>query len=116
MRNATMLYKAPGPEPIHGAFLATTIVDADEEGAIEAAQAEGWFLTTPEAIAAYEAEKAATAAEQAAHQFSGIESAPAAATKAGKKAATAPVVPSVGTGDNNPATAAWGGVSAPAAQ
>lgn len=88
MRNATMLYKAPGPEPIHGAFLATTIVDADEEGAIEAAQAEGWFLTTPEAIEAYEAEKAATA----------------------------PVAPSVGTGDNNPATAAWGGVSAPVAQ
>lgn len=113
MRNATMLYKAPGPEPIHGAFLATTIVDADEEGAIEAAQAEGWFLTTPEAIAAYEAEKAAKEAEAAAQQFSGVESAPAAKAK---KAATAPVAPSVGTGDNNPATAAWGGVSAPAAQ
>lgn len=78
MRNATMLYKAPGPEPIHGSFLATTIVDADEEGAIDAALAEGWFLTTPEAVEAYEAEKAAIAA--------------------------------------NPATAAWGGVSAPAAQ
>ena len=106
MRNATMLYKAPGPEPIHGAYLATTIVDADEEDAIEAAQAEGWFLTTPEAIAAYEAEKAATAAEQAARQFSGIESAPAAA----------PVAPSVGTADANPAKAAWGGVYAPVAQ
>lgn len=112
MRNATMLYKAPGPEPIHGAFLATTIVDADEEGAIEAAQAEGWFLTTPEAIAAYEAEKAAKEAEHAAQQFSGVESAP----KAGKKAATAPAAASVGTADTNPATAAWGGVSAPAAQ
>lgn len=116
MRNATMLYKAPGPEPIHGSFLATTIVDADEEGAIDAALAEGWFLTTPEAIEAYEAEKAAIAAEQAAHQFSGIESAPAAAAKAGKKAATAPAAPNVGTGEGNPATAAWGGVSAPAAQ
>lgn len=115
MRNATMLYKAPGPEPIHGSFLATTIVDADEEGAIDAALAEGWFLTTPEAIAAYEAEKAATAAEQAAHQFSGVESAPAAPAK-GKKAATAPAAASVGTADANPATAAWGGVSAPAAQ
>lgn len=116
MRNATMLYKAPGPEPIHGAYLATTIVDADEEGAIDAALAEGWFLTTPEAIEAYEAEKAAIAAEQAAHQFSGIESAPAAAAKAGKKAATTPAAPSVGTDAGNPATAAWGGVSAPAAQ
>jgi hypothetical protein len=110
-----MLYKAPGPEPIHGSFLATTIVDADEEGAIDAALAEGWFLTTPEAVEAYEAEKAAIAAEQAAHQFSGIESAPAAAAK-GKKAATAPAAPNVGTDAANPATAAWGGVSAPAAQ
>lgn len=59
MRNATMLYKAPGTEPIHGTFLATTIVDADEDGAIAAAQAEGWFLTTPEAVAAYESEKTA---------------------------------------------------------
>ena len=102
MKNATMLYKAPGSEPIHGHFLATTIVDADEEGAIEAALAEGWFLTTPEAVEAYEAEKAAIAVEQAAHQFSGIESAPAA--------------PSVGTGKSNPTTAVWGGVSVPAAQ
>jgi len=54
-----MLYKAPGSEPIHGTFLATTIVDADEDGTIAAAQAEGWFLTTPEAVAAYESEKAA---------------------------------------------------------
>jgi len=112
MRNATMLYKAPGPEPIHGSFLATTVVDADEEGAIDAALAEGWFLTTPEAIKAYEAEKAAKEAEAAAHQFSGVESAP----KADKKATTAPAAPNVGTGEGNPATAAWGGVSAPAAQ
>ena len=113
MRNATMLYKAPGPEPIHGSFLATTIVDADEEGAIDAALAEGWFLTTPEAVEAYEAEKAAKEAAAEAQQFSGVESAPAAK---GKKAATAPAAPSVGTDAANPATAAWGGVSAPAAQ
>lgn len=106
MRNATMLYKAPGPEPIHGSYLATTIVDADEEGAIDAALAEGWFLTTPEAIKAYEVKKAAIAAEQAPHQFSGIESAPA----------TTPVTPNMNTGEGNPATAAWGGVSAPVAQ
>jgi hypothetical protein len=88
MRYATMLYKAPGLEPIHGYFLATTIVDADEEGAVEAALAEGWFLTTPEAVEAYEAEKAAAA----------------------------PIAPSVGTDAASPATAVWGGVSAPAAQ
>lgn len=78
MRNATMLYKAPGNEPIHGSFLATLIVDADEEGELEAAIADGWFLTTPEAIAAYEEAKAAEEAKLAPQPFSGVEAAPAA--------------------------------------
>lgn len=58
MKNATMLYKAPGPHEIHGGHFDHIIVDADEEGAIEQAQADGWFLTTPEAKAAYDATKA----------------------------------------------------------
>lgn len=61
MKNATMLYKAPGPHDIHGGHFDYTIVDADEEGAIEAAKAEGWHLTTDEAKAANEAAKAVTA-------------------------------------------------------
>lgn len=44
-----MLYKACGTEEIHGALLATHIVnDPDEEAA---ALADGFHLTTPEAIA-----------------------------------------------------------------
>lgn len=50
MKNATMLYKCPGPHEIHGGHFDYTIVDADEEGAIEAAKADGWFETTDEAI------------------------------------------------------------------
>ena len=51
MKNATMLYKAPGPYEIHGGRFDYAIVDADEEGAIDAAKADGWRLTTPEAKA-----------------------------------------------------------------
>ena len=57
MKNATMLYKAPGPHEIHGGHFNYTIVDADEGGAIDAAKSDGWFLTTPEAAEAYEATK-----------------------------------------------------------
>lgn len=52
MKNPTMLYKHPGQHEIHGDKFDYTIVDADEEGAIEAAQAEGWHLTTTEAKSA----------------------------------------------------------------
>ncbi len=58
MKNATMLYKCPGPHEIHGGHFDYTIVDADEEGAIEAAQADGWHLTTTEAKEAGDAAKA----------------------------------------------------------
>lgn len=58
MKNATMLYKAPGPHEIHGGHFDYTIVDADEEGAIEGAKAEGWFETTDEAKAAADEAKA----------------------------------------------------------
>ncbi len=51
----TMLYKAPGPHAIHGHML-DFIVVADEQ--IDAAIAEGWHLTTPEAVAAVDREKA----------------------------------------------------------
>lgn len=69
MRNPTMVYKAPGPHPIHGGFFDYKIIDADDEAEVEAAQAEGWFLTTPEAAEAYEAEKAEKEAALAAQQF-----------------------------------------------
>lgn len=51
MKNPTMLYKHPGQHEIHGDKFDYTIVDADEEGAIEAAKADGWYLTTDEAKA-----------------------------------------------------------------
>ena len=58
MKNATMLYKAPGPHEIHGGHFDTLVVDADEEGALEAAVADGWHPTTPAALEALEATKA----------------------------------------------------------
>lgn len=63
MKNATMMYKAPGPHEIHGGHFDYTIVDADEEGAIEAAKADGWFETTDEAKAAADEAKAKREAE-----------------------------------------------------
>lgn len=58
-----MLYRAGGPEPIHGGYFSTRIVhDADEHGK---AAAEGWFDTTPNALQA-QAEERAQAAEAAA--------------------------------------------------
>lgn len=44
-----MLYKAPGPEAIHGGQFATCIVEHDED--MSAALADGWRTTTPEAKA-----------------------------------------------------------------
>lgn len=52
MSNPTMLYKHPGPHPIHDGKFDYTIVDADEPGAIDAATEAGWCLTTAEAKAA----------------------------------------------------------------
>lgn len=43
-----MLYKAGGPEPIHGGQFHTHIVNDDDE--LEAALAGGWHKTTPEAL------------------------------------------------------------------
>lgn len=51
MKTATMLYKCPGPHDIHGGHFDYTIVDADQDGAVDAALADGWTLTTPEAVA-----------------------------------------------------------------
>lgn len=62
MKNATMLYKAPGPHEIHGGKFDTLIVDADE---VEQAQADGWFLTTPEAKAAHTESMQPTTADNA---------------------------------------------------
>lgn len=50
-----MLYKCPGSHAIHGGKFDYTIVD---EADIEATIAAGWFLTTPEAKAAFEASQA----------------------------------------------------------
>lgn len=49
MKNATMLYKCPGPYEIHGGYFDYVIVDADEDGAVEAVKAEGWSESTTEA-------------------------------------------------------------------
>lgn len=58
MKNATMLYKAPGPHDIHGGHYDYIVVDADEEGTIDEAKDAGWFETTTEAKAAYDDAKA----------------------------------------------------------
>lgn len=57
MKNATMLYKCPGPHEIHGGHFDTIVVDADVEGELEQAIADGWHLTTPAALEAYQASK-----------------------------------------------------------
>lgn len=61
-----MLYKAGGPEQIHGANFSTLVVNDAEEHA--AAVADGWCETTPDALDAQQAEKerAARAAAEAA--------------------------------------------------
>lgn len=50
MPDPTMLYKHPGPHEIHGGHFDYIIVDADEEGALEAAIDNGWRLTTGAAL------------------------------------------------------------------
>ena len=59
--STTMLYKYPGPHEIHGGLYDYTIVE-DEQ--IEAAQADGWKLTTAEAKKAHEDLLEAQAAER----------------------------------------------------
>ena len=51
MKNATMLYKAPGPHELHGGRFDYVIVGEDD---VPGALLDGWFSTTPEAQAAYE--------------------------------------------------------------
>jgi hypothetical protein len=53
----TMLYKFPGKHEIHGSLFDYIITED-----VEAAQADGWSLTTPEAKAAYIAAQDAAAA------------------------------------------------------
>ena len=47
MKNSTMLYKKDGSNPIHGGMFDYIIVDSED---IQKAIAEGWHLTTSEAI------------------------------------------------------------------
>lgn len=54
----TMLYKYPGDTDIQGKFFDYTIVEDD---AVEQAQADGWFLTTGQAVESHEFISAATA-------------------------------------------------------
>lgn len=83
MKNATMLYKAPGPHEIHGAHFDTLVVDADEEGQLEAALADGWHLTTPAALEAKEtADKATSKARAKAEAKAAKETADAALAEA----------------------------------
>lgn len=49
----TMLYKHPGPHEIHGGKFNYIIVD---DGKIDAAIADGWAMTTTEALGATEAD------------------------------------------------------------
>lgn len=81
MKNATMLYKAPGPHEIHGGHFDTLIVDADEDGALEAAVADGWHLTTPAALGALEEVKKAPSNARAKAEAKALEEAAAAALK-----------------------------------
>lgn len=66
MKNPTMIYKAPGPHEIHGGRFDYRIIDADEEGELEQAVADGWHLTTTAALEAHEAGETSNAAKKAA--------------------------------------------------
>lgn len=101
MRNPTMVYKAPGPHPIHGGFFDYKIIDADDGDEVEAAQAEGWFFTTPEA---YEAEKAAREAKLAAEQFASDGTQGAQTASKGRKQAATPPATAPGNGDMSAAS------------
>lgn len=61
MKEATMVYKYPGPHEMHGGNFDYKIVDAGVEGELKKAQEEGWSLTTPDAKAKAEADAAAAA-------------------------------------------------------
>lgn len=95
-----MLYKHGGEHEIHGGKFHIAIAD-DAEGEQEAIE-KGWFLTTPEALEAFEAEQAELAAQP------DPANAPA-AKQGGKKAAAATV------GTSGDAGGAWG-QGAPAAK
>lgn len=71
-----MLYKAGGPEQIHGGSFSTLIVGNLDEH--DAAIADGWCETTPDALDAQQAEKerAARAAAERAEQTSGDSAKP----------------------------------------
>lgn len=58
-----MLYKAGGPEHIHGAFFTTLVVGTEDEQT--AALADGWYMTTPDALEAEAAARAQAAQAQA---------------------------------------------------
>lgn len=64
MEEATMLYRAPGPEKIHGHDVEYTVVDAHQ---VEEYKAAGWFSSAVEAGEAWikaEAEKAKKVVEE----------------------------------------------------
>lgn len=63
MKNPTMIYKAPGLHEIHGGRFDYRIIDADEEGELEQAVADGWHLTTTAAREAHEAGETSDAAK-----------------------------------------------------
>ena len=50
MKNETMLYKTPGEHIIEGNSFDYVLIDANDEQAYDAAIADGWALTTPEAL------------------------------------------------------------------
>jgi hypothetical protein len=95
-----MLYKHGGEHEIQGGKFHIAIAD-DAEGEQEAIE-QGWFLTTPEALQAFEAEQAALAAQP--------DPANAPAAKQGSKKAAAATV-----GTSGDAGGAWG-QGAPAAK
>lgn len=56
MSNDRMLYKHPGPHQIHGNVFDYVIVDEDDAEVFSEALADGWQLTTDDALAAAKGE------------------------------------------------------------
>lgn len=61
MKNATMLYRCPGPEEFEGVRCETTVVEAED---VEAAKAEGWRENWVQAAAARDELQAKIAAAE----------------------------------------------------
>jgi hypothetical protein len=69
-----MVFRAPGPEFVHGLSVGLELATTVDEEDLSAAKSAGWYESTTEAVAAYEAEREALV--KAAANANSMEAAP----------------------------------------